>query len=208
MSMNREQAERQASYDRLTSLLFGRDESNEAPSELPVIGLRIMPKGPSFLLGHFQFGRRPKRLITVGRSEECDIRLEDKERSVSSEHCMLEVSRCRTRVYLHDGSSRNGSYVNGVRTRMSEIRAGDVLKVGAVELLAIPDLVATDRVLITAATFPEFVINSLRHYQTIRKTAAGIEIPYSSLQRWLKLRKIELADVLAGKDVLSTLTGT
>ena len=56
----------------------------------------------------------PER-CTIGRAEDCDIRLpsDDQHMGISRHHCLLEVDP--PHVFISDLGSMNGTYVNGVK---------------------------------------------------------------------------------------------
>jgi signal transduction histidine kinase len=70
-------------------------------------------------------------VLTIGRSPEADVRLDDP--LVSGEHARVE--REGDRVVLRDLGSRNGTWVNGARVGEAELRAGDHLTIGSVGLV-------------------------------------------------------------------------
>lgn len=69
--------------------------------------------------------------IIIGREGHCGLQIID--RGVSREHakivCLGEM------VFLHDLGSRNGSYVNGERVKEELLREGDIIRVGATQLV-------------------------------------------------------------------------
>ncbi len=68
------------------------------------------------------------RALSIGRSSACDIPLELK--SVSRRHA--EVTTRGERVFLRDGGSTNGTYLNDGRVDEAELRNGDLIKIGRV----------------------------------------------------------------------------
>ena len=73
---------------------------------------------------------KPETLI--GRSKECDLILQAP--SVSRKHAVIKVFG--DDVYLKDLGSRNGCYINGVKTRDEEIlRSADIIRIGAMEFI-------------------------------------------------------------------------
>lgn len=68
--------------------------------------------------------------LTMGRDLSCVVRLDDPK--VSRIHAVLEVTNGK--LFLRDNNSTNGTFVNGVRITRQEVRAGDVLQVGASEI--------------------------------------------------------------------------
>gem|GEM_PF-566487 len=72
-----------------------------------------------------------KPLVTVGRGEDQDIRIDD--RSVSRMHC--EILSGIDRIVVRDLESRNGIKVNGKITLEQQLEDGDQLDVGSIRLL-------------------------------------------------------------------------
>lgn len=66
----------------------------------------------------------------LSSSGECDIKISDS--AVSSPHCMLLYRDGKIRI--KDELSTNGTYLNGVSIDETEIKDGDVIKVGQTEL--------------------------------------------------------------------------
>jgi pSer/pThr/pTyr-binding forkhead associated (FHA) protein len=69
--------------------------------------------------------------VTIGRGSDCDVVLSDD--SVSRVHGRLRRERRTT--YFDDNSSANGSMRNGKPVTTSELRDGDLLKLGETWLL-------------------------------------------------------------------------
>ncbi|KAM3750737.1 hypothetical protein ACB098_04G056900 [Castanea mollissima] len=67
----------------------------------------------------------PNRPFTIGRStRHCNLVFED--RRVSNQHCLILFDASLLKLYLLDGSSLNGVFVNGVRIgKPEELSAGD-----------------------------------------------------------------------------------
>ena len=64
--------------------------------------------------------------VTIGRSQDCDIYLDDV--TVSREH--VEVQREDHGFRLRDVGSLNGTYVNRVRVDAVDLRNGDEIQIG------------------------------------------------------------------------------
>lgn len=62
--------------------------------------------------------------ILVGRHEDCDVVL--KHQSVSAHHCQLHRS-AEGKWSVKDLGSKNGTWVNGVQVRETEVAIGDEL---------------------------------------------------------------------------------
>ena len=77
------------------------------------------------------------RSISVGRARTCDVVVDDN--SVSTFHCAFVTEA--ERFSVHDGGSKNGTFVNGLRAppRGSgdplPVKAGAVIKIGGVEII-------------------------------------------------------------------------
>ncbi len=87
----------------------------------------------SVLIGQGSAARRAtirKRPLTIGSSEDCDLRLHD--RAASGRHCRIEPHELD--VLIRDLGSRNGTYVDGVRTLVARIAAGTRLRIGRTDL--------------------------------------------------------------------------
>jgi len=72
-----------------------------------------------------------KERIVIGRSKDCDIRLEDP--NVSRRHA--EVRREGEAYWLVDLDSTNGVAVNGARIRRSRLNEGDRITIGNTDLV-------------------------------------------------------------------------
>ena len=66
--------------------------------------------------------------VTVGRDDECTVRVP--EASISRKHCELAIEGERARV--KDLGSSNGTYVNGDRVKEVFLGPGDILTIGRV----------------------------------------------------------------------------
>jgi FHA domain len=80
--------------------------------------------------GHTRLIRLDREVMHVGRGVSVDIRLDDK--SISRRHAILaqRPTGCR----LLDDRSANGTFVNGRRVEVADLRSGDVIVLGAVIL--------------------------------------------------------------------------
>jgi len=77
-----------------------------------------------------QFFPLDKEVITLGRSRECDIRLEDP--NVSRRHC--QVRKMEGGYVLEDLQSKNGTYVNGSPVQRWVLSDGDLIILGEQKL--------------------------------------------------------------------------
>ena len=71
-----------------------------------------------------------KPRLTLGRGAGCDVRIDDA--SISHQHAALELGSNGYRV--RDLGSTNGVVVNGARNALAELKHGDTLTLGEIEL--------------------------------------------------------------------------
>lgn len=64
--------------------------------------------------------------VVIGRGTKADCAVEDEK--VSSTHCTLTLRP--TALEISDLSSKNGTYLNGIRIERAEIFLGDIIKIG------------------------------------------------------------------------------
>jgi hypothetical protein len=76
----------------------------------------------------------PDKGLTMGRSRRCDLIIADG--TLSAQH--LKISLRHHRYYVHDLQSTNGTFVNNQRVDSSELRPGDLLRLGNSEFLVKP----------------------------------------------------------------------
>jgi len=69
-----------------------------------------------------------KQTTTVGRREDCDVRIPLGE--ISRKHCRL--IRDESELKVEDLGSSNGTYVNGQRVQGASLNPGDTVKIGSV----------------------------------------------------------------------------
>jgi transcriptional regulator with GAF, ATPase, and Fis domain len=69
--------------------------------------------------------------ILLGRASRCAVRVEHS--SVSREHCLIRV--CEEHAEIHDRSSRNGTFINGLPVRDRALVDGDEIMIGDVVFL-------------------------------------------------------------------------
>lgn len=77
----------------------------------------------------FEINNRGQTIL--GSGERADIRIKDK--YVSESHCTLFVEH--NTYFIKDNFSKNGTFVNGVRTREAEVKNGSVIRIGKTELI-------------------------------------------------------------------------
>ena len=76
------------------------------------------------------FRLRPGAIKTIGRAPRADFFVN--RALVSRLHCRLTASDDKLEV--EDLSSTNGTFVNGKRIKRAELKSGDRLKIGRIEL--------------------------------------------------------------------------
>ena len=67
---------------------------------------------------------------SLGRAAECDLRFEDD--GISRVHCTIFLDR--SKAVVKDNESTNGTLVNGQAVAETELRNGDIISVGDVDL--------------------------------------------------------------------------
>jgi len=72
---------------------------------------------------------------TIGRSKECDIRLEGP--GLSRLHAVVES--VDGKLVIRDQASNNGTYVNGERVETAELAEGDEIKIGGIAIAVAAD---------------------------------------------------------------------
>jgi transcriptional regulator with PAS, ATPase and Fis domain len=94
----------------------------------PVIALRVHGSGREVEVPE------ECRRLTIGASRSCDVVIDDP--YVSAFHCQLE-RRGTDQMLVRDRQSKNGTFINGNRIEIAELRPGSLLTLGAVSLLAL-----------------------------------------------------------------------
>ena len=81
-----------------------------------------------------------KPVAMIGRDSAADIFLDNP--GVSRQHATIEVGA--SSLFLRDLASANGTFVNGERTHHSELKDGDVVRIGRFDLeVSVPHVVQT-----------------------------------------------------------------
>ena len=91
-----------------------------------------------------------RNLTTIGRREDCDLRIPVGD--VSRKHCRLVLSTDNLRV--QDLGSSNGTYVNGTKVQDAFLNAGDTVSVGPVNFVVQIDGVPDEADLAAPAASP------------------------------------------------------
>ncbi len=104
----------------------------------PYCGVRIKGESlPQPLLVSFdENGSKNEHILllpksTIGRNPKCDISFMG-EKSISSRHCLIFYEGGK--FYIRDLNSTNGVYVNNKKVEESEIKDGDLIKLGLKKL--------------------------------------------------------------------------
>ncbi len=69
-----------------------------------------------------------KASLSIGRSSECDIHLEDP--SVSFEHAQLNIHDEAGEVWIQDADSTNGTFVNNQKVTSRPLKHNDNINIG------------------------------------------------------------------------------
>ena len=100
-------------------------EDDDVPEILGAFLVMRTEKGESV------FELSKDRPSVLGSGKTADIRIDD--RYVSERHCTFFFHK--NIFFIRDNLSKNGTFVNGVKTRESEIKNGSVIRVGKSELI-------------------------------------------------------------------------
>jgi hypothetical protein len=176
---------------RVTQASRGDDNDGESETDNPVVGLQVLSGDPGdkadrrYRFESFGRGKKGRalRFLIIGASHQCHIRIDDKR--VSAVHCGV-VHNFRThRVTIHDCSSTNGLYVNGIKVHGSELEPGDTVTVGDTNLYAFGNHEPQASILITASTVREFLERGVATVGSERAAADVLGIPRTTLRDWL-----------------------
>lgn len=99
-----------------------------APADRPYLTLAVIAGPNRGALYHVA----DHQVFLVGRSPSAHCILPEDDRFVSRHHFLIEINppQCR----LVDLESHNGTFVNGKRTRLTDLRDGDEIQIGATRL--------------------------------------------------------------------------
>lgn len=173
---------------RVTKTIY--DLSEDDGGAFPVVGLRVLPNGPAFSFDDFRIENQNKRFAIIGAELGCDILIEDE--SISALHCLVEH---RNNVLIvHDCESKNGTRVNGALVKIGEMTMGSLLTLGSTTLVAYGPEPDANRIIISAASFREYLANAVEAYGSVRSASESIGLPYSTLRGWLKMKKYGTGD--------------
>src|SRR3954469_7159553 len=111
-----------------TAIALLSSDDGADPGHLAVTLVGDEPRSQSALRLRVEDGREVAldRRMLVGSAPDADLRLEDPR--VSRRHCVIYREAGRTLV--SDCSSRNGTYIGGVRVAGGELRHGFALTLG------------------------------------------------------------------------------
>ncbi|MEC7525588.1 MAG: response regulator [Myxococcota bacterium] len=155
---------------------MSRTSTGELTSRMGVVGGTVAPSpkggGPPRLV--VLMGQEPGRRFSldgghalVGRSEECDIQLDDTK--VSRQHARV-AQREDGAWYVEDLGSRNGTLVNGERVDLSLLKIGDRIQLSGETLL-----------LFTRQDPLEDLLLHRQQMEVIGQLAAGIAHDFNNL---------------------------
>ena len=169
------------------------DPDSNGPPREPVVALRRLPAGPTYLLEELRSDNKNKKWIFVGRDPStCDrVLLEpDQEHpTVNRHHCSL-VCTPQGRVFVKHTGGTNRTKLNRVRVQQSFIEVGpdDVLRLGKVHLVALSQaaLVGGSHQPKTTATTPDDYFRRARAmHADDSKAARALRTPRRTLRSWL-----------------------
>jgi pSer/pThr/pTyr-binding forkhead associated (FHA) protein len=92
-----------------------------------------LPRGREFFLEYMTGPKKGRSIkftkarVIIGRGEEADVDLDDQ--GVSRKHAVIEV-HSREQAYISDLASQNGTWLNGMRIKMTRLIHGDKLRLG------------------------------------------------------------------------------
>jgi pSer/pThr/pTyr-binding forkhead associated (FHA) protein len=92
-----------------------------------------LPRGREFFLEYMTGPKKGRSIkfvkarVIIGRGEEADVDLDDQ--GVSRKHAVIEV-QSREQAYISDLASQNGTWLNGMRIKMTRLIHGDKLRLG------------------------------------------------------------------------------
>lgn len=179
--MNMERPRRLRRETREMSVQPGRYRSG------PVMGLFVPKKKKLYRFDDFIMARQVKRMLTIGRGEFCDIRLDDSR--VSRVHC--EITRYRDGACkIADTESTNGLFVNDVRVAHAQLWPGMWIFLGQTELVAV-GLDGNSPVI--GRNYTSFLINAKYVHGSAESAASAIHRSaatiYRAIERRLRRRK-------------------
>jgi hypothetical protein len=189
----------------MSSISLERNHPIQVSSHLrpaDVGGIRVLGSVRVIRFDEIRYKIFVKQRFTIGRNQDCDIRIKDP--TVSSEHCA--ISRLASGGFLlQDSAAKNGVYVHhpldGGRTwrRVATIH----LTVGLHLLLGDVRLVITDRrgnCPLSAGRFSEFFRQALYCYGTPHAAARATGAPRRMLARIAKaMRERQMAREIPGE---------
>jgi hypothetical protein len=172
----------------MNSISLERNHPIDVSSHLrpaDVGGIRSLGSSRVILFNEIRYKIFVKQRFTIGRDQDCDIRIKD--RTVSGEHCA--ISRLAAGGFLlQDSAAKNGVYIHhpidGGRTWRRV--ANTVLTVGLHVLLGDVRLVITDHrgtVRLPVGRFSEFFRQALYCYGTPYAAARATGAPRRALAR-------------------------
>lgn len=121
----------------------------------------------------YNLGKNEK--VTIGSGKDVDIKIDD--RYVSNKHCTIYFDK--NTYFIKDNLSKNGTFVNGVRIKESEIKNGSIIRIGKSELIFRTESVHPDLIPESTNEFCGIIGFSPRMKEifTIIKKVAPTDIP-------------------------------
>jgi pSer/pThr/pTyr-binding forkhead associated (FHA) protein len=111
------------------TMMLSADAAGLRPA-VPKVGRLIVQESPS--LEHGDEVELDSRAVTIGRSRQNDVALEDDE-FASARHARIEPRL--DGIWIHDLGSTNGTFVNGAQIdRPRRLAPGDVVRIGSTNL--------------------------------------------------------------------------
>ena len=161
-------------------------KANRDRARTQIIGLHILPDGPTHRFDAFRAEGQPKRMLTIGANPNCDIALtEDKLASWS--HCLVELQD-DDGVRVIDCDSTNRTIVNGIALQTGQLCLGSVLTLGETRLVAFGPAGPDERVSIVAASMYSLVRVARSMHGSYRRAAEALGVPTMTFVDWLKKR--------------------
>ena len=167
-------------------------QCDSTPSPDPVQYVRqVLPDGPLFELAAYRWEQRPRRWVSIGRTDELDIVLDNE--TVSETHCFLVRDRKTGRLQVSDADSKNGVYINGTRVTDAEIKPGDLLSLGAVVLLVCGGAGIEQRPTLSGHCLHDILQQAIQLYGSNASAAKALKIAESTLASWIEKEKFKVA---------------
>jgi len=93
------------------------------------------PLNPQLIISGERSVALTQDIIHIGRSEKCDIVLED--RNISRQHAQIRLRFGHYTIF--DANSAGGTYVNNAKIHEHRLQPGDVIRIGEISLVYLED---------------------------------------------------------------------